>query len=56
MKMHNRQRMLKHKDKNVNRMYYEYYNFMYSGTPHVWINWDDEPSGYADNPNNSIFL
>jgi len=56
MKMHNRHRMLKHKDKNVNRMYYEYYNFMYSRIPHVWINWDGEPSGYADNPDKWTFL
>jgi len=30
MKMHKRHRLLKHKNKNVNRMHYEYYNFMYS--------------------------
>ena len=28
----------------------------YSRTPTVRINWDGEPSGYAENPDNSIFL
>jgi len=37
-------------------MHYEYYNFMYSRSPHIWINWDGEPSGYAENPDNWIFL
>jgi hypothetical protein len=29
---------------------------MYSRTPLILINWDGQPSGYADNPNNRIFL
>jgi hypothetical protein len=24
----------------------------YSKTPLIWINWDGEPSGYAENPDN----
>jgi len=28
----------------------------YSTTPLIRINWDDEPSGYAENPGNWIFL
>jgi hypothetical protein len=28
----------------------------YSRTPLFWINWDGEPSGYAENPDNWIFL
>jgi hypothetical protein len=27
----------------------------YSRTPLIWINWDTEPSGYAENPDNLIF-
>jgi len=27
----------------------------YSRTPLIRINWDDEPSGYAENPDNLIF-
>jgi hypothetical protein len=29
---------------------------LYSGTPLIRINWDGEPSGYAENPDNWIFL
>jgi len=29
---------------------------LYSRTPLIRINWDDEPSGYAENPDNLIFL
>ena len=28
---------------------------MYRRTPLIRINWDDEPSGYAENPDNWIF-
>ena len=28
----------------------------YSRTPLIWINWDDEPSGYAENLDNCIFI
>jgi len=28
----------------------------YSRTPLIWINWDSELSGYAENPHNLIFL
>ena len=28
----------------------------YSRTPLIWINWDGEPSGYAEIPDNSILL
>jgi len=30
--------------------------FTYSRTPLIRINWDSEPSGYAENPDNLIFL
>jgi hypothetical protein len=29
---------------------------MYSGTPLIWVNWDGEPSGYEENPDNWIFV
>jgi len=32
------------------------YEWMYSRTTLIRINWDDKPSGYADNPHNWIFL
>jgi hypothetical protein len=28
------------------------YSTKYSRTPIIWINWDDDPSGYAENPDN----
>jgi hypothetical protein len=28
----------------------------YSRTPLIWINWEDEPYGYVENPDNWIFL
>jgi len=28
----------------------------YSRTPLTWINWNSEPSGYAENPDNWIFI
>jgi len=28
----------------------------YSRTPLIRINWDDDPSGYEENPDNWIFL
>jgi hypothetical protein len=28
----------------------------YSRTLIIWINWDSEPSGYAENPDNWTFL
>jgi hypothetical protein len=38
----------------------KYYEFsgrsVYSRTPLIRINWDLEPSGYAENPDNWIFL
>ena len=33
-----------------------YYNRKYSRTPLIRINWDGELSGYAENPDNWIFL
>ena len=30
--------------------------FNYSITPQIQINWDGQPSGYAENPDNWIFL
>jgi hypothetical protein len=30
--------------------------FKYSKIPLIWINWEDEPSGYAENPHNWISL
>ena len=30
--------------------------FSYSKTPLILINWDDYPSGYAENPDNLIFF
>jgi len=33
-----------------------YLLFICSRTPHIRINWDGEPSGYAENPDNWIFL
>jgi hypothetical protein len=30
--------------------------FTYSRTPLIQINWDSEPSGYVENPDNWIFL
>jgi hypothetical protein len=32
------------------------YLFMHGRTPIIWINWGDEASGYAENPDNWIFL
>jgi hypothetical protein len=29
---------------------------LYSRTPLIRINWDGDPSGYAENPDNWIFL
>jgi len=29
---------------------------LYGRTPHIRINLEEEPSGYADNPDNWIFL
>jgi hypothetical protein len=29
---------------------------MYGRTPRIWINWDGEPSGYGENPDNWISL
>jgi len=35
---------------------YEISCIKYSRTPLIRINWDGEPSGYAENPDNWIFL
>jgi len=32
------------------------HRILYSRTPLIWINWDSELSGYAENPGNWIFL
>ena len=44
-------------------IFVDLYNFnilrvklIYSRTPLILINWDGEPSGYAENPENWIFL
>ena len=29
---------------------------VYSRIPHIQINWDEEPSGYADNPDKYVFV
>jgi hypothetical protein len=33
-----------------------YNKYNCSITPIIWINWDREPSGYAENPDNWILL
>jgi hypothetical protein len=30
--------------------------FYYGGTPLIRINWGGEPNGYAENPDNMIFI